>query len=216
MEFCFVFFFFCFAILSFFKCFCIEWIVGVICPSCKSRFFNIFTLSTSSLVWTFPVPQEDTHTFTHAYFTCLYEFSSLIDEEIDSKLQCPSWWMTSFGPMCWSRMPKLRLTTPPSTLSLRSPWLTIDQWEFWTAARFEFNAWGRKAVDVALYCPSPSLIALPPLHSPSIFIWRGFKHWQIQRCSVCLPSYANNHSLLNGPSAFRWIIVCTCSITRGV
>ena len=53
---------------------------------------------------------------------------------------------------------------PPPPVFLRSSLLTIDQSEFCTPASFEFNAWGRRAVDVALYCPSQSLITLPSLH----------------------------------------------------
>ena len=109
--------------------------------------------------------ETHTHAYINTYSTPLYEDSSLIDEEIDGKLQCPSWWMTSFGPMCWSRMPNQRLAHLPLPL-LCSPLLTIDQWEFCTLASFEFNAWGGRAVDGALYCPSLSLVALPPLHSP--------------------------------------------------
>lgn len=169
--------------------------------------------------WSFCVAGRHTqtcvHTYINAYPSPLYERSSLIDEEIDGKLQCPSWWMTSFGPMCWSCMPNRSRAHPPPSLSPLFL-LTIDQWDFCTPASFEFNAWGRRAVDVALYCLSLSLGPLPPFHSPIHLYLEGSKAWQIQWHSVCLPSCPDNHSVLNGPSPFRWIIVYTRSIIGAV
>lgn len=101
-------------------------------------------------------------TYINPYFTPLNGHSSLIDEEIDGKLQCPSWWMTSFGPMCWSRTPNQRPAHPAPPSSFAPFLLTIDQWKFSPSALFDFNAWGGRSSrrGFLLARPGPSTIHL--------------------------------------------------------
>lgn len=73
---------------------------------------------------------------------------------------------------------------------------------------------GEKLTWLLLPVPVPRLPSLL-FHSSIHLYLEGSKTWQIQWHSVCLPSYADNQSVLNGPSAFRWIIVYTSSIIGG-
>lgn len=142
------------------------------------------------------------HQHTLTFPTPLQGRSSLIDEEIDGKLQCPSWWMTSFGPMCWSQMPKQIFAQPPvPPLFVFLP--TIDQCVFCTQASFDFNAWGGGAVDAALYCVSQSLDP-PPLSllsHPSLCreVWA-----MTDPVSVCLFTLICRQSVsVKGPFCFQ-------------